>query len=206
MCLLEVQPISSQDLLLPKYEKGIAILKSGIKMEGQFNYSTLNRQIQYLGKEDAAMTFEKPEDLASVAIAGRIFENTSNGILERVSVGEGFYYVEWSAKWISVGKLVGNGHRAQSYSTTNYKALDTGTSSSPQYTHDEGMVTIPECYYYIKKNNHFKRFNSASSLSKAIGCCKNELKAFVKKENIRFNNPEDVYRMMQTFLSEAANP
>jgi hypothetical protein len=80
--------------------------------------------------------------------------------------------------------------------------LSTNESSaaSNQYAKDFGMTTIPECFYYIKKDDKLKRFNSASSMAKALGCCKKELQEFAKKENIKFNNPEDVHRMMLLFL------
>jgi glutathione peroxidase len=41
-------------------------------------------------------------------------------------------------------------------------------------------------------------------LAKAIGCCKKELKALVKKENINFKNPTDVHRMMVAFTDKTA--
>jgi glutathione peroxidase len=95
-------------------------------------------------------------------------------------------------------------YRTQSYSTTSYKTSDLGTVSTPRYTYEQGVSTIPESFYYIKKGDKFKKFNSAASLAKAIGCCKNELKEFVSKENIHFNNPDDVYRMMLTFIAGAS--
>jgi glutathione peroxidase len=197
---------AQNDLLFPQYEKGTALLKNGTKAEGLYNYSIARQQIQYQGEDNAPMTFENPEEISVVIIAGRVFERTKQeGFLERIPVGEGFYYVKWEAKWISEGKNVGNGHRAHSYSTTGYKTCDTGTTSTPHYTYDEGTTVVPECSYYIKKEEHLKRFNSAASLSKAIGCCKKELEEFVKKENINFKNPEDVYRMMTTFLDGASS-
>jgi glutathione peroxidase len=198
----KAQRPSPSDLLFPQYENGTAILKNGIKMNGQFNYSIVTRQIQYI-EDSVIMTFAEPGNVSQVIIAGRVFEFTpKNGILERVPVGEGAYYVEWEPKWVSVGKKVGLGHYAQSYSTTSYKTSETGTTSAPRYTYNEGMVAFLKSTYYMKKDGKFRRFDSASSLAKAIGCCKKELKDFVKKENIRFDNPEDVHRMMMTFLIE----
>jgi glutathione peroxidase len=206
LLLLETQTATSNDLLFPQYEEGTAILKNGTKAPGRYNYSTIKRQFQYLEKEGTVMTFEHPADISAVVIAGRTFENTpKNGFLERVSVGDGFYYVEWGAKWISIGRRTGMGeYRAQSYSSTNYKTSDAGNSAVPLYNYDEGMGTIPECSFFLKVNDKLKRFDSASSLAKAIGCCKKELNEFVKKENINFKNPEDVHRMMMIFLAGAA--
>jgi glutathione peroxidase len=204
--LLYAQTPVSYDLLFPKYEKGTAIMKNGVRAEGEYNYSTVNRQIQYVGDNQSIMTFEKPEDVVGVAIAGRYFENTpKNGFLERIPVGDGAYYVGRTAKLIFGGKSIGMGQKAQSYSTSNYTNTNEGSLDYAIYAKDYGMTTTPEYFYYLKKDEKFERFNSASSLAKAIGCCKKELKEFVKKENINFKNTEDVHRMMLLFLAEASH-
>ncbi|GHT62483.1 hypothetical protein FACS189451_06940 [Bacteroidia bacterium] len=203
--LLNAQIPANYDLLFPQYEKGTVMMKNGTKVNGAYNYSTVNRQIQYVGDNGSIMTFEKPEEVASVTIAGRSFENTQkNGFLERTPVGDGAYYVGWASKLISAGKAIGMGQRSQSYAATNYSNSNEGTANYALYNRDDGMTTIPQHAYYIKKAGKFLMFNSASSLSNAIGCCKNELKDFVKRENINFKNPEDVRRMMLTFLAGAS--
>ncbi|GHT03956.1 hypothetical protein FACS189440_22150 [Bacteroidia bacterium] len=229
------QTVSSTDLLFPQYEDGVAVLKDGTKAPGHYNYSTTRKQIQYLDTEGVVMTFENPKDISVVTIAGRVFENTkNNGFLERVPVGAGFYYVEWDSKWISRGKNTGYGHFSQTASTNSYKVSDSGPDASavvtganyisnaassgtfsvsnPQgavdglrVTYDDGMKAIPAHSYFLKVDDKFKRFDSASSLAKALGCCKKELDAFVKRENINFKNPEDVNRMMTTFLANSAS-
>lgn len=202
--LLDAQTPASYDLLFLKYEKGTAMMKNGTRVNGMYNYSTVNRQIQYVGDNGSIMTFEKPGDVASVTIAGRSFENTpKNGFLERIPIGDGAYYVEWAAKLISTGKPIGMGQRSQSYATTNYTNSNEGTTNYALYNRDDGMTTTPQYAYFIKKDGKFIKFNSASSLSNAIGCCKNELKEFAKNENINFKNPDDIRRMMQTFVGKA---
>jgi glutathione peroxidase len=194
------QTISSQDFLYPQFQEGTAFLKNGTKVKGQYNFSTVKQQIQYLGEDSAVMTFENPREVYQVIIGDYTFENTpKNGFLERIAVGSGFYYTEWTAKWISVGKRAATG-RIQSYGINSYRTSELGTSYAPRYTHDEGMVTLPEVAYYLKIRNKLRRFKSASSLAKRIGCCEEELKEFVEEEKIDFKNPGDVYRMM-TFLS-----
>ena len=198
------QRTSDQEMLFPEYQKGIALLKDGTKAAGYYNYSTIQRQMQYLNEDSVVFTFENPSEVRSIVIGERVFENAlKNRFLERVSIGDGFYYIEWGAKWISVGKATGMGHRTQSYGISSYKLADSGSLTSARYTRDDGMTTIPDCSYYVKVNDNFKQFNSASSLAKAIGCCKNELKNFAKREKIDFKNPDDVYRMMMTFLSNS---
>jgi glutathione peroxidase len=205
MWCLRSQTNISQGLLFPEYEKGTAFLKSGIRAQGLYNYSLVSREIYYLDENRVAMTFENPDDIASVIIADRIFENTrQNGFLERIDIGSGFYYVRWEAKWLSKGKSTGDGRRVQSHGITNYKISEDGTVSAPRYTYDEGMTILPEISYYLKKDDEFVRFYSVSSLSKAIGCCKKELKTWVKKEHIDFKNPEDVQRMMILFLKSTS--
>ena len=201
---IQAQRTSIGDLLFPEYTKGIATLTDGTLAEGLYNYSTIQRQIQYMenGRE---MTFRNPAEVVSITIGDRIFENVNNQFWERVPIGDGYYYINWGAKWVSVGKsLGGSGATSHSHATTSYRNADTGSLTSAQYKQDEGMTTVPECFYYIKKGNDFKRFNSASSLAKAIGCCNKELKEFVKREKIDFKNPDDVQRMMMTFFNNYA--
>ncbi len=200
---VQAQRTSVEDLLFPKYTEGIAILQDGTKVAGLYNYSTIQRQIQYL-ENNNVLTFKNPSEVISITIGDRVFENAlNNRFLERIPIGDGFYYIDWGAKWISVGKSIGSsGARSHSHSTTSYRPSDTGTATSARYTQEEGMTTIHECFYYIKKgDNSFKRFSSAASLAKAIGCCKKELKQFVKTEKIDFKNPDDVQRMMMTFFN-----
>jgi glutathione peroxidase len=226
------QTVSSADLLFPQYEEGVAILKDGTKARAYYNYSTVKKQMQYLDDKGTVMTFGNPQEISVITIAGRVFENTkSNGFLERVPVGDGFYYVDYGAKWISGGKSTGNGHMSQSASSVSYLVDNSGpeaattttsseywtystasTNASPQgavngirVTYNDGMKVIPVYAYFVKINDKFKRFDSTTSLSKALGCCKKELEAFVKKENINFKKPEDVYRMMTTFLANSAS-
>jgi glutathione peroxidase len=201
ICPASAQTASSQDLLYPRFQEGTAILRNGMQVKGKYNFSTVKREIQFLGENDAVMAFEKPQDVYQVIIGDHTFENTpKNGFLERIAVGSGSYYVEWGNKWISIGKRAGNS-RLQSYGINSYKTSAEGTSSYPRFVQDEGMISLPEASYFMKINNKMKHFTSASSLAKTIGCCKNELKEFVRKEKVDFKNPDDIYRMMDTFLS-----
>ncbi|GHT42839.1 hypothetical protein FACS189437_10760 [Bacteroidia bacterium] len=136
--------------------------------------------------------------------------------------------MDWTAKWISGGKNAGNGHLSQSAGTSSYQVAGSeqatvtsadptiysanATTASPQgavnglhVTYNDGMKTIPDCSYFLKINDKFKRFDSASSLSKALGCCKQELQEFVKNKKINFKKPDDVHRMMLTFLANSAS-
>jgi hypothetical protein len=196
---IQAQRGSIGDMLFPKYTKGIATLKDGSQAEGLYNYSTIQRQMQYM-ENGLEMKFKNPAEVASIAIGDRIFENVNNQFWERVSIGGGYYYINWGAKWVSVGKNLAMGATSHSTSSSNYKNTDTGTSNYALFNQSEGMTTIPECFYYIRKGDDFKRFNSAASLAKAIGCCSKELKEFVKREKIDFKNPDDVQRMMMTFF------
>ena len=64
---------------------------------------------------------------------------------------------------------------------------------------------LPECSYYLKNKDQFEGFDSPSSLAKAMECCKKELEDWAKKENIQFKNPDDVHRMMVSFLGKYAS-
>ena len=219
------QTFASGDLLFAEYQDGIALLRDGSKAPAKYNYSTVNKQIQYLGDQDVIMTFRNPKEVSVVNVAGRVFENTpEDGFLERIPVGSGFYYVQWGAKWISGGKDAGFGHRSQSASTSSYAVSSSETTAGSAYdhqvqnptavnvsgsvngmrvTHKDGMQTIPEYAYFLKINDKFKRFDSANSLAKALGCCKNEIQEFVKKERINFKEPEAVHRMMLLFVANS---
>ena len=215
------------DLIFPQYQEGVAILKDGTKASGYYNYSMLRRQIQYLDDKGIVMTFSNPQEVNAVTIGDRVFENTSKGFLERVLIGDGYYYIDWDVKLVSVGKKAGYGQISQTAATDNYILSGSqpeaptsnatqvswtylSNNSTPQSSvngmlvqHDDGMQAFPNCSYFMKIDEQFKRFDSASSLAKALGCCKEELKAFVKKEKINFKNPQDVHRMLMTFLARA---
>ena len=216
------------DLIFPQYQEGIAILKDGTKAKGYYNYSMLKKQIQYLDDKGIVMTFSNPQEVAAVTIDDRVFENTpKHGFLERVPIGDGYYYIDWDIKLVSVGKKAGYGHLSQTTATDNYIVSEDQpeiptTSVSPMYwsystnTHNsspqavvngilvqynDGMKAFPNCSYFMKIDGQYKRFDSANSLAKVLGCCKDELKAFVKEEKINFKDPQDVHRMMMTFLA-----
>ena len=216
------------DLIFPQYQEGVAILKDGTQVKAYYNYSMLRKQIQYLDDKGIVMTFSHPQVVSTVTIGDRIFENTpKHRFLERVSIGDGYYYIDWDIKLVSVGKKAGYGHLSQTAASDSYilsgsqpeaptsnanqiswTYLSNNYGSSPQSSingmlvqHDDGMQAFPNCSYFMKIDGQFKRFDSANSLAKVLGCCKEELKAFVKEEKINFKNPQDVHRMMMTFLA-----
>ncbi|GHT77032.1 hypothetical protein AGMMS50262_17050 [Bacteroidia bacterium] len=226
---LFAQGHASRDLIFPQYEEGTALLKDGTKAKGFYNYSMTKSQIQYLDDNGIVMTFANPQEVSVVTISDRVFENTPKGFLERVPVGDGFYYIDWHIKLVSVGKKTAYGSLSQSASANNYVVSADQpevptTNVSPMYwsyspnTHnsspqavvngimvqyDDGVKAFADCSYFLKINGQFKKFDSAKSLSKILGCCQEELQAFVKKENVNFKNPQDVYRMMTTFLANS---
>ena len=196
------------DLLFPQYQEGIAILKDGTKAKGYYNYSMLRKQIQYLDDSGNVMTFSNSQEVNVVTIIDRVFENTQkHGFLERVQIGDGYYYIDWDIKLVSTGKSTGYGHLSQSASSNSYVLSEDHTSNSQvngtMVQYDSGITAFPDCSYFMSVNGQLKRFSSVNSLAKVLGCCKDELKAFVKEEKINFKDPQDVHRMMMTFLVRA---
>ena len=191
------------NLLFPNFEKGVAILKDGSNLNGLFNYSTIIEKVVFLDEDSSISTFIDPSIVGAVFIDTRVFENTSKNIFyERIQVGDDFYYIEWKAKWISIGKKGAKGQRSQSYGITSYQVAESGTLNSPRFTVDNGMEAILEPSFYLKIDNNFRKFNSVASLAKLVRGNKEEIECFAKTEQINFKKPDDVNRLMQFVSSK----
>jgi hypothetical protein len=179
--------------LFDKFEKGKIVYKKGDKItESNFNYETIMEKMLFMLPDSTLLELAIPDIVDVIEIEGRTFEHMKDGMFyEKVEAGTGFLYIRWKSKVISEGKPGPYGTKP---GTAHIENISQTTSMGSIYglKLNEDFKVEPNNIYYLKADNKFKRFDSFDSLAKQFKKHKNEIKAYVKQENLSFKNTEDI--------------
>lgn len=188
--------LSAQDLLrdgylFDKFEDGKVILKNGQTSKALFNYNTLSEKLLFIS-DGEILELADPDQVVLVNIDNRIFEHIKNNLFyERIKLGDDALYVRWKSSSISEGK---KGAYGQTYSTSSIDNINQISSSGNvlKLKSSEEFKVVSKNLYYLKIANKFKEFKSPDSLSKLFKGHEDEIKMYIKEQQLDFNNIEDI--------------
>lgn len=184
--------------LLNSFQEGIAYFKNGKVSEGMFNYNVVYDKICYI-RDNKIYEITNTNDLDSVKINKIKFYCTKDKNYEIIKSGEIKILLQRKAN-------LNTSERTGTYGTRSNNAV-VGDRKNIYYediqggrfvnidsdSDSESEIPVTEKYYFLVKDNLFsaKKMKTLKNFSDH----KTEIKEFLKKNNIDFNNTTDLIKL-----------
>jgi len=169
----------------------------------------IQQQMLFLSSDSAEMKFADPLEVTVVKIGDRRFlPASSRGVFyEEIQAGEGSFFVQRIAFYLSIGKAAAYGGYSQTQASTSYSSLHTevegasqgnqGMQGNVKLNSGDKFKMVTESVYYLQSGGKYKKFNSAKALGKLFKGHETEIETFADRESINFKKAEDVARIVE---------
>ena len=196
---LFAQEESGDGKLFPQFEKGTVFSKKGGQTSASLNYDMIRQQMLFLTSDGTEMTFADPLDIIVVKIGERRFLPASpRGVFyEEIQVGEGSFFVQRIAFYLSEGKAAAYGGYSQTQSSTSYGSIQSKEGYVEKLKSGDKFKMVTNSVYYLQSGSKYKKFNSAKTLGKLFKGHESEIETFADRESVNFRKPEDVARIVE---------
>jgi hypothetical protein len=187
----------SAQFLLSSFSGGKIKMRNGEVHDLLMNYNTLSEKLVY--KQN-----ERFYDLINQNLTDTIYFQDSKfissaGVLYQVLTNTKVpFFVHYKGKLLPPGTPAGYGENSQ---VSNTKLQSSFSTSSGNYNLDlpaDYKVRI-DLIYYFRKNDMLVSFSNQRELLKVIPDKAEELKQFIKKNKIKFDNPTDIGNLAQYY-------
>jgi len=186
--------IKSSQFLFPDFSIGVVKLKTGEIIKANMNYNTITQKMTF--SQNGELTdLNKPEAVDTIIIQNRQFIPFKNGFLEVLVNAKVSLYIQHRSDLKSSG-------RPGAYGTTSYTVGSTSVSTlySKNNSYDlnvpENFSVVPSPSYWIKINNNLHRIDSERQLMKLFTKNNEEIKQFIKENNINIKKQEDLLNLV----------
>lgn len=151
----------------------------------------------FISPDSTILEIANPEEMSFAYIEGRIFEHIKGTTFyERLDIGGSRLYIQRKSKPISKGKTGAYGMPSQSTAISSISSInDVGLNLKLKIA--EEYEIKQENTYYLKRKNSLKRFYSADTFAKLFKGHENEIKKYVKENNLDFDNLEDIKTVVE---------
>jgi len=188
--------------LLDNFEAGFAMYKNGSKSNSVFNYDIVTGKIVFKNGNEV-MELADVDDIAYIKIKDRTFAHVKGSdYYEKITAGDGDFYVYWKYKVISRGKNAGYGTTSQTSSVTEYSTLTPSSGGLSHLKSSEQFEVKNESTYYLYLDGKYKSFSSAKAFAKLFNKdAEKEILAYTDKEKIDFKEVESLQKLV-SFASQ----
>jgi len=187
----------SNGFLFPDCMPGFVLLKDGSRVSASLNYSCTTQHILFKDQNEALLEFEDLTKIIMVEIHGRIFVNIGMGVFyEQVSAGDGFYYIQWISKVISVQKGVAYGGYSSLSSVTSVSSMANNGSYTTLNLREKNATKL-DCYYFLKVRNKYKKITSANAVAKLYKGHEAEILKFAEDQKLDFKKASDIAKITE---------
>lgn len=194
----KVQEVSHY--LFPDFEKGSVLMKSGVVNETLLNYNSLTQEMIFDTK-GKKLALTQLENIDTVYIVNRKFVIHENKFVELIFKSRYELFAEYRCKIKDPGKPSAYGGTSQTSSISTYSSYFSG-GQAYELKLPVGIETKPYVEYWIRKDSKMTKFLSIRQFLKIFDVKENDLKEFVKKNNVRYENPESIIALLKHLESK----
>lgn len=189
--------IEDYHYLFPEFTQGVVLMKSGTKNIALLNYNLVTEEMVF---EDKGKKFslgkEEQELVDTVFIKDRKFLKLNNTFIEFIYHSKIDLYAEHKCSVKQPGKPAGYGGTSETSAITSYSSyLSEGVVYELKLPN--GYETKPYNYYWLKKNGGLNKFMNMRQLMKLYGDKEDLFKAYIKKNEVIFNNQESIVQLIK---------
>jgi hypothetical protein len=186
---------TSERYLYPEFKTGKVVFNEKSYLGIKLNYHYLNGEIEFLNNTDT-MTIVDKKDLKSVIIAEDTFFY-DNGYIYLIKSGHPTIGLKESFEFKDYIKKDGYGSSTSSAgSNISYTSITAG-GGVHRLTADEDLIfRRTKTFYILMPDGDFDLFNK-KNICKLFSKNKEEIKSYLKSNNIKFDSQEDVVKLAE---------
>jgi hypothetical protein len=183
--------------LFPEFTNGVVLMKSGTTYEAFINYNSLTEEMVFENKgKKFAMDESKLASVDTIFVKERKFVIVNNKFFELLLHSKSDLYAEHKSSVTRTGTPAAYGGTSQTSATTTYSSLNTGNAVYELNLPEDYKVELQTCYW-LNKNGELNKFTNMKQLMKLYEDREDMFKAYVKKNNVKFNNQESIIQLIQ---------
>lgn len=184
----------SERYLYPEFKKGKVVFNEKTYLGIKLNYHYLNGEIEFLNQTDT-MTIVDKKELKSVIIAEDTFFYDGGYILQLKS-GHPTIGLKESIEFKDYIKKDGVGSTSSAGSSKSYSSVTTGGGVHKLTADADLIFRRTKTFYILMPDGDFDLFNK-KNICKLFSKNKEEIKSYLKSNNIKFDSQDDVLKLAE---------
>ncbi len=196
---VSIQTDKNYVLLYEEATKGSITFKDKTFARALLNINLLTNEILFVNDKKELIPIDNQNQVLFASIGKDIFFNTSKGLVQVIAnVNEIKLGILRQFKTESKETTGAYGIPSTTSSVTQVSSIMSNQSSMPTFTQLSVNQKVDLGYsevFYLIKNDKFYSISNSKPFSKVFNMDKKELDSFAAKENIKFNEREDVLKI-----------
>jgi len=182
--------------ILPEFVQGKVLMKTGMSYNALLNYDALTEEMVFTNKGNVlAIADEEVELVDTIYLAGKKFVTLNHKFVEILYNSSAILYAGYKCELSSQGKPGAYGDTSQTSAVTTASAFYSG-SNRYNLTSPDMYKTKPYTWYWLMKNGKLSRFINIKQLANIYRNKGEKFKAYLRENNVIFDNQEDVTRLI----------
>lgn len=185
--------------LLPQFKEGIVIMKDGNKFTTLLNYNMVDEKM--ITEVDGIYRYSKnPKNIERIYLDNRMFIPIDNVFYEILASGNASFFLQNKSSLTPKANDIGYGSKSHSTGPTKMTRYEL-TPVVYQYGEvinidlPQNVDITPASVYWVSVGDKMKQFNTEKQLLKLFPEYETQIKDYIKKENIKMKNREDVIKL-----------
>ena len=201
-----IEAVSGEDLnkrvkqhmqyLFPEFSDGFVYLK-GMRSAGKLNYNMLVGEMQFIDNENQVLALNT-DDVQMVNIDNRKFYpfNKMEFVEELLVAGNLQLQIRRKGNVASHSKKGAYGMSSSTSAITSYNSIQGADRTHNLSVIENVMISLNKFYYLVIDNKRFLIKNQ-KTFTKQFSQHKTQIEAFVKDQNISFDNEDDLITLVK---------
>ena len=192
------QKISAQmQYLFPEFTNGDVFFK-GHKSSGQLNYNMLLGEMHFL-ENNQVLTLSNVRDVMVAQIDNRRFYpyNSKEFTEELMAAGNYQLRVRRKGNMAQHSKKGAYGGDTSTSSITSYSSINSDNRQHSLTVQEKVLISLNYHYYLVGANGKHTLIKNVKTFTKQFPANRQQIEDFVKNQNIRFNNEDDLRALLE---------
>jgi len=191
----ENTPVVISQFLFKDFIVGVVKKKSGERINTLLNYDTYTEEMVF-ARDTVKLSLMELETIDTVYLGGREFVPVKNVFYVKATNTPVALFIQYKTTAFLTGKDIGYGIKTQ----VGAIHITSQVWQSNQTYHlklPDDYTFTPHITYWVGKNGKFIQAGSLKKLLTAFPGKQDAIKEFVKANNIHFNNPAEMARLIE---------
>ncbi len=181
-----------EQFLYPEFAQGKVKMKTGKDLEASLNYNLVSQKVTFL-RQGEILDLTDISNVDTVYINDRKFIPSGKIFYEVLSTAPFILYVQHKANVKKAAQSDSYGKIPETASSTSLKYFS--TSAEFYKMSDQDLVITREDIYWLLINDSLQSFRDTGQLIKLFPGQKDNIRSYVRKNKLKFSNPEDIKRL-----------
>ncbi len=190
------QAVAITHYVFPSFVKGIVLQKDGTTNEAMLNYNALSKEIVFETSPNKYLALAEPGKADTVFIDNRKFVPVNNEFYELLTKSAVPLFVQYACSVKEPGADIGYGMSSSNLPSPAVKSLIKRGGAYSLKLPDGFEATLKESYF-IFRDGKFQKAGSAKQLVAVLPEKKEQVNAWVKKNNTNFSNRKEMIDLVE---------